>query len=82
MKIAQMSLCLCFVISGFAQSEKDSAPANSVTVTGCLYKGVECLTLKDATGKQDYSIAATEGKSIAFEVYRTVSELYLVEGLK
>jgi hypothetical protein len=57
---AKLALAILFSCPGaIGQSQKDPAPTTSVTVTGCIHKGVECLTLKDSTGKQDYSIAAT-----------------------
>ena len=77
MKIALMISCFCLFTHAVAQSEKEPVPTSSVTVTGCVYKGVECLTLKDTTGKQDYSIAATSKLKIgrAYRITGPVSTM-------
>jgi hypothetical protein len=46
---------LLFVCLSCADSQN-----KSVTVTGCVYSGVECLRLKDLKGKQDYSMVKTD----------------------
>jgi hypothetical protein len=56
MKRAPCLLLLCFWCVQ-AQSDSKPAPVKTVTVTGCIYEGVECLILKDSKNKQDYSVA-------------------------
>ena len=50
----------------FAQTEgkKAKRAAKTVTVTGCIYQGIECLVLKNLKGKQDYSVARSNNLQI------------------
>ena len=59
-----------------AQAPKAKAP-KKVTVTGCIYAGVECLTLKDSKGKQDYSVAPSDKLKVgqAYTITGTVAEI-------
>ena len=59
-----------------AQAIHAQAP-KKVTVTGCIYQGVECLTLKDSKGKQDYSIAGSDKLKVgqAYTITGTVAEI-------
>lgn len=48
-----------------------------VTVTGCVTQGVECLTLKDSKGKQDYSIAKSDKLKVGqgYKITGTIAEM-------
>ena len=48
----------------------------SVTVTGCVYSGAECLRLKDSKGKQDYSIVKSDSFQLgrAYRITGVVSD--------
>jgi hypothetical protein len=59
--IAVVTLGLVFAQTG---GEKGPRPGNTVTVTGCIYQGVECLILKNLKGKQDYSIARSNNLQV------------------
>jgi len=50
---------LACMICAFPQN-KSAGGAKPITVTGCVYSGVECLRLKNSKGKQDYSLAKTD----------------------
>lgn len=77
MKAALIIFCFCLAPRTVAQTKKEPDPAHFVTVTGCIYKGVECLTLKDTTGNQDYSIAATSKLKVGrpYRITGTVSTM-------
>src|SRR5258708_4597323 len=60
------------------ESKKPSGTtAKTVTVTGCIYQGVECLVLKDSKGKQDYSVGRIDTLQIghAYRIIGSVSDV-------
>ena len=63
--------------SMYAQSSKNEPKPKSVTVTGCITTGVECLTLKNSKGKQDYSIAKSDKLKVgqAYTITGTVTDI-------
>src|SRR5258705_11999994 len=73
-------LCVAVVTLGFAFSQTDGkkAPkaAKNVTVTGCIYEGVECLVLKNLKGKPDYSVVKSNNLQIghSYRITGPVSE--------
>lgn len=60
-----------------AQTPAKPPKEKKVTIAGCIYSGVECLTLKDSKGKQDYSIAKSDKLEVgqAYKITGTVSEI-------
>ncbi|MGH9659532.1 MAG: hypothetical protein ACRD96_13375 [Bryobacteraceae bacterium] len=63
---------------GYPQTQKSGeSSAKTVTVTGCVYHGVECLLLKDSQGKQDYSITRTDKLTVgyAYRITGPVSDI-------
>ena len=53
----QRTLSVLLVTLGLALSQtRPPSPAKRVTVTGCIYQGVECLILRNLKGKPDYSL--------------------------
>jgi hypothetical protein len=63
---------------GFSQTDgKKANPAKRVTVTGCIYQGVECLVLKNSKGKQDYSLVRSNNLQVghSYQITGPVSEL-------
>ena len=75
LSIVVVSLC-----SAYPQTESKKAPsttAKTVTVTGCIYRGVECYVLKDSKGKQDYSVAQINKLQIghAYRITGSVSDI-------
>jgi hypothetical protein len=48
-----------------------------VTVTGCIYQGVECLILKNLKGKQDYSLVRSNNLQIghSYQITGPVSDI-------
>lgn len=76
MKTACLSLFI-LAQSIYAQSAQKPPKPKKVTITGCVYSGVECVTLKDSKGKQDYSIAANDRLTVgqAYKITGTVSEI-------
>ena len=75
LSIVVVSLC-----SAYPQTESKKAPsttAKTVTVTGCIYRGVECYVLKASKGKQDYSVAQINKLQIghAYRITGSVSDI-------
>jgi hypothetical protein len=61
----------------YAQSPAKPPKERKVTVTGCVYQGVECFTLKDSKGKQDYSIAKSDKFKVGqgYKITGTIAEI-------
>ncbi len=64
------------LLFGLALAMNAQTP-KKVTVTGCITTGVECLTLKNSKGKQDYSIAKSDKLKVgqAYTITGTVSDI-------
>ena len=56
----KLSTVLFMCLSCAYAQNKNADESQAVTVTGCVYPGVECLRLKDSKGKQDYSVVQTD----------------------
>ena len=67
---------LLLMPSMYAQPKKEPKP-KSVTVTGCIVTGVECLTLKNSKGKQDYSVPKSDKLKVgqAYTITGTVTDI-------
>jgi hypothetical protein len=63
----------------FGQTDGKKAPSTgrTVTVTGCIYQGVECLILKNLKGKQDYSVVKSNNLQVghSYRITGPVSEM-------
>lgn len=80
-KIALIILCL-FVFGSHAmalghKSHKARKRAKTVTVTGCISQGVECLVLTSLDGKDKYSVTRNRKLRInqAYRITATVSDI-------
>ena len=74
----QRTLSVLLVTLGLALSQtRPPSPAKRVTVTGCIYQGVECLILKNLKGKQDYSLVRSNNLQIghSYQITGPVSEV-------
>ena len=63
---------------GFLQAGGKKADLEKrVTVTGCIYQGVECLVLKNRKGKQAYSVIRSNNLQIghAYRITGPVSDV-------
>ncbi len=72
------SFGIAAVTLGFACSQtKTPSPEKRVTVTGCIYQGVECLVLKNLKGKQDYSLVRSNNLQIghSYQITGPVNEV-------
>jgi hypothetical protein len=65
----KLSTVLFVCLSCAYAQNKNASESQAVTVTGCVYPGVECLRLKDSKGKQDYSVVQTDRLQVG-HVYR------------
>jgi hypothetical protein len=76
-------LCLClFSLPAFAQgsnhrSAKARGRAKTVTATGCVRQGVECLILEPLSGSQKYSLPRNSKLKIgrAYRITGTLSDV-------
>jgi hypothetical protein len=71
-----LGIAVVIVGLGFSQTDGKN-PAKRVTVTGCIYQGVECLVLKNSKGKQDYSLVKSNNLQVghSYQITGPVSEL-------
>jgi hypothetical protein len=72
----QRALSVALVTLGLAFSQT-KLRRESVTVTGCIYQGVECLILKNLKGKRDYSLVRTNNLQVghSYQITGPVSEV-------
>ena len=74
---AILALSLWCAYSQTESKKPTGTTAKTVTVTGCIFQGVECLILKDSKGKQDYSVGRTDKLQIghAYRITGSVSDV-------
>ena len=73
-----LAIAVVIVSLGFSQAGGTKADLEKhVTVTGCIYQGVECLVLKNRKGKQDYSVVRGNNLQIghAYRITGSMSDV-------
>ena len=73
-----LAFAVVIVGLGFSQAGGKKADVEKrVTITGCIYQGVECLVLKNQKGKQDYSVVRSNNLQIghAYRITGPVSDV-------